>query len=418
MINFIFDRLLKRAGLTPEKLQELVEQTTKEQKEISDIFDMFDQKGQSLKGAYDEYFAQSEEELRNIKETAKRKQAAQDAKVKRAEELDSLLYALRPGMHIRELEEIAKTFGEEYSPEALRNQTNWLGNVKGKCVIDYDAEGVLTRIHFFGATDDTRKIARAQRFETVLQTCAGVVHAEDLEVHDRSPLRAVELASNSPDVTILAWFWAGHFHSTTYQTPDERERMAAGVIASKPPAPAQPTAPLTKTPEQMAADTELRKVYYAWADQNDDETYRDLVEWIISQTSPDARHYQLSFNWDHGFHIPFWIIRQPDTFLATALKAFELGQADYWLSQPKTDDPGSRFAYELNQRIRDGFYAAPPTDGTAIAYNPTLKLDRYPPEKAETLRTIVAPEVFVALSGREEHQVYCEIPDRFIDYLT
>jgi hypothetical protein len=29
MINFIFDRLLKRAGLTPEKLQELVEQTTK-----------------------------------------------------------------------------------------------------------------------------------------------------------------------------------------------------------------------------------------------------------------------------------------------------------------------------------------------------------------------------------------------------
>jgi ferritin len=418
MINFIFERLLKRAGLTPEKLQELVEQTTKEQKEISDIFDMFDQKGQSLKGAYDEYFAQSEEELRNIKENAKRKQAAQDAKVKRAEELDSLLYALRPGMHIRELEEIAKTFGEEYSPEALRNQTNWLGTVKGKCVIDYDADGLLTRIHFFGATDDTRKIARAKRFETVLQTCAGVVHAEDLEVHDRSTLRAVELASNSPDFTILAWFLGGHFHSTTYQTPAERERMAAGVIASKPPAPAKPTAPPTKTPEQMAADTELRKVYYAWADQNEDETYRDLVEWIISQTSPDARHYQLGFNWDHGCHIPFWIIRQPDTCLATALKAFELGQAHYWLAQPKTDDPGSRFAYELNERIRDGFYATPSKDDKAIAYTPSLDLDRYPPEKADALRKIVAPQVFEPLSGRGEHLIYCDIPEKFIDYLT
>ncbi|MEN8684110.1 DUF4274 domain-containing protein [Marivita sp.] len=418
MINLIVDRLLKRAGLTPEKLQELVQQTTKEQKEISDLFDMFDQKGQSLKGSFEACFAQTEEELRNFKENAKRKQAEQDAEVKRAEQLGSLLYALRPGMHIRELEKIAKTFGEEYSPEAMRNRKNWLGDVKGRCVIDYDADGFLTRVKFFGATDDTRKIARAQRFDTVLQTCVGVVHAEDLAVHDRSALRAVELASNSRDFTILAWFLGGHFHSTTYQSPAERERMAASVVASKPPAPAKPTAPPNKTAEQMAADTELRKVYYAWADQNDNETYRELVEWIISQTSPDARHYQLGFNWDHGLHIPFWIIRQPDTCLATALKAFELGQAHYWLAQPKTDDPGSRFAYELNDRIRDGFFATPSTDEKAISYTPSLNLDRYRPEKADALRKIVAPQVFEPLSGRGEHLIYCDIPEKFIDYLT
>ena len=418
MISFIVERLLKRAGLTPEKLQDLVEKATKESKDLSDMMDMLDQNGQSIKGSFEEYAAQTEEKLQTISETAKRKQAEQDVKAKRAEELDRLLYALRPGMHIRELDEIAKTFGNEYRPEALRNQTNWLGYVKGKCVIDYDDDGILTRIKFFGATGDTRKIAQAKRFETVMQTCSGIVHAEDLEAHEMSLLKALELAATSPDFTILAWFWNGRFLSTTYQTQAERQRMVAGVESSKPPVPAKPKTPLAKTPEQVSADTELRKVYYAWADQNDDETYRDLVEWIITQTSPDARHFQLGFNWDHGFDIPFWIIRQPDTLLATALKAFELAQAQVWLAQPQTDDPASRFAYELNQRIRDGFYASPQADGTAIAYKPTLDLYRYSPEKAETLRSIVAPEVFEALDGREDHQVYCDIPERFIDYLN
>lgn len=418
MINFLLNRLLKQAGLSPEKLREMAKDMADESEKMSDIFDTLEQKGQSIEGLYKEMFAQTEEELRNIKESAKKKRAEQDAKVKRAEQLEGQLYALRPGMHIRKLEQIAQTFGDEYSPEALRNQTNWLGDVKGRYVVDYDADGFLTRIHFFGATDDTRKIAQANRFDTVLQTCAGVVHADDLEVHDRSPLRAVEVASNNPEFTILAWFWGGRFHSTTYQTPAERERMVAGVTASKPPAPAKPKAPSTKTQEQMAADTELRKVYYAWAEQNDDATYRELVEWIISQTSPDARHYQLGFNWDHGLHIPFWIIRQPDTYLATALKAFDLGQAAYWLAQPRTDDPASQFAYELNERIRDGFYATPSTHNQAIAYAPTLNLDRYPPEKADALRKIVAPAVFEPLSGRGEHEVYCEIPEKFIDYLT
>ncbi|WP_439123383.1 DUF4274 domain-containing protein [Marivita sp.] len=418
MINFIFNRLLKRAGLSPEQLQKMTMDMANESEKMSGIFDTLEQKGQTIEGLYTEMFAQTEAELRTFNETAKRKRAEQDAKAKRAEQLEKWLYALRPGMHVQKLEQIAKTYGEEYSPEALRNQTNWLGDVKGRCVIDYNADGFLTRVQFFGATDDTRTIASAKRFDTVLETCAGVVHAEDLEEHDQSLLRAVELASNSPDFTILAWFLAGRFHSTTYQTQAERERMAAGVMASKPPAPAKPSAPAAKTPEQMSADTELRKVYYAYADQNDDETYRDLVEWIISQTSPDARHYQLGFNWDHGFHIPFWIIRQPDTYLATALKAFQLGAAEHWLAQPKTDNPSSEFAYELNERIRNGFYATPPTDENAIAYTPMLNLDSYPAEKAEALRKIVAAEVFKPLSGREEHLIYCDVPEKFIDYLN
>ena len=37
MINFIVNRLLKRAGLTPEALRDLVEEGTKELDELSDL---------------------------------------------------------------------------------------------------------------------------------------------------------------------------------------------------------------------------------------------------------------------------------------------------------------------------------------------------------------------------------------------
>ncbi|MFK7751270.1 MAG: DUF4274 domain-containing protein [Sedimentitalea sp.] len=414
MINFIVNRLLKRAGLTPEALRDLVEQGTKELDELPDLQRDFEQNGETLKQAFVEWEAEAKATLHKAKEDAAQRRAAQDAEAKRAIQLDEMLQRLRPGMHIRDLDHIAARFGDAYTAEALRNHENWTGVVKGKCVIDYDSDGLLTRVKFSGATKDTRHIAAAKRMENVLQTCAGVTHAEDLEVHDRSLLKAVELGTNTPNVTILAWFWSGRFHSTTYLTDAERDRMAKAIAAQRPPKPAKPEPFSAKTPDQIAADTALRKTYYAWADESGDETHREFVEWIINETSPDARHYLIGSNWDKGFDIPLWIIRQPGTYLATAFKVFEGGAASYWLARPKTKNPDSEFAYELIDRIRNGFYATP-TGDKAISYTPPFQLDDYPPDDGE------APEktsVFEPVKGRADNQVYCDVPEKFIDYLN
>lgn len=413
MFNFLINRLLKRAGLTPESLQELVERGTKDLDELDALMEEFGQNGGTIKNAFTDWQVKVDEDIRKAKQDADQRRAEQDEKVRRAKQLDDMLGKLRPGMHIRELDQIIALFGDEYAPEALRNQEVWSAPAQGKCTIDYDDDGLLTRVNFFGATQDTLQVAQIGRMDTVLQTCAGVVHAADLEVNEKSRLKAVEIASNTHDFTTLAFFWCGRFRDTTYLIPSERDRLAKAVAAKRPPEPAKPEVPSKKTPEQLEADTALRKVYYAWADQNGDDTYRELVEWIIHETSPEARHYLLGFNWDIGFDIPFWIIRQPGTYLASALKAFEMSQASDWLTRPKSSEPGSEFAHELNQRIRDGFFATPAQD-KAIAYTPPMNKSRLPSETA----ALIAPAVFEPLIGRSNSQIYCIIPEKFIDYLN
>lgn len=417
MFNFFARRLLKRAGLSADDLRDLVERGTKEFDETDAMLRSFAEKGETIESAFEGLQADMQAALRKAKADAQQKQAEQEEKARNAAALDQMLHKMRPGMHIRAFDPIVDRFGAAYSPEALRNSDNWTGVIRGKCVIDYDDDGILTRVHFSGATEDTLRLASKRRLETVLATTIGIVLAEDLEVHDTSMSRAVELGSVNPNFEILAWFWSGRFHSTTYLTPAERVRMAKAIEAQRPPEPAKPEPPIHKTPEQIAADTELRRVYYAWADAHNDQTYRDLVEWIINQTSPDARHSLIGINWDVGLAIPFWIIRQPGTYLATALKAFEMGEAPYHLAEPKRNSPGSEFAYELNQRIRDGFYVTPEGE-KSVAYTPTLRLDRYPAEKADALRKIVAPAVFEPLEGRADHRVFGEMPEQFIDYLN
>ena len=257
MFNFFAKRLLKRAGLSADDLRDLVERGTKELEETEEPMKALDQKGETIQSVFDTWQSDMSEALRQAKADAQQKKARQEEEANNSAALDDMLQKLRPGMHIREFDPITARFGDAYSPDALRKTDIWTGAEKGKCVIDYDANGILTRVHFFGATKDTLKLSTVKQLETVLKTCTGVVLAEDLEVHDKSPARAVEVGCPDPNFEVIAWFWCGRFHSTTYMTSSERLRMAKSIEAQRPPEAAKPEPFAHKTPEQIAADTEF-----------------------------------------------------------------------------------------------------------------------------------------------------------------
>ncbi len=90
-----------------------------------------------------------------------------------------------------------------------------------------------------------------------------------------------------------------------------------------------------------------------------------LANWLISTSTADDRHIIMYlYNWDHGLDLISWIVRQPDTEIATVLELFsriedEVGLTyKVWQEGGRPKDIGDLYDLfvEIGDRVRHGFY--------------------------------------------------------------
>ncbi|MEM7242773.1 MAG: DUF4274 domain-containing protein [Pseudomonadota bacterium] len=108
------------------------------------------------------------------------------------------------------------------------------------------------------------------------------------------------------------------------------------------------------------------------------EIAQEFVEWLIAESTPDQRHIIADWNWGSADTIFQWMIRQPDTDIATIAKIIWGHEPFFYIAAIKKHMDGIKvFSYiqvydlllEAADRIRDGFYQ-PPTGHEPLGYRP------------------------------------------------
>lgn len=107
------------------------------------------------------------------------------------------------------------------------------------------------------------------------------------------------------------------------------------------------------------------KSHSAWGEGSAD--WARFADWLISDSTAIDRHLVLrAYNWDHGVEVPNWIVRQPDTQLATVLAIFWQAEPSFFVNMVARNEaiPGSCAAHSemlllIRQTVASGFLKTP-----------------------------------------------------------
>lgn len=176
---------------------------------------------------------------------------------------------------------------------------------------------------------------------------------------------------------------------------------------------------------KQEADRALRVYAEARAEGDANGLILDVVNWLINDSTCDDRHGMLGFNWDHGFAIPAWVIRQPEVDIATVLRAFDLAQPQYYMAalargediQPY-DRKGFDFVVEAGRRIANANYKTP-ANHHAIGYKPSrVTWDRTSPNTMAAEKLIFPQSAFTTLPGRNPESIAADVPYAWAEVLN
>lgn len=112
--------------------------------------------------------------------------------------------------------------------------------------------------------------------------------------------------------------------------------------------------------EKIGADEVLRH-----PEMQTSAAFKAFVEWLIKESRPDDRHVILSgINTDTGLDASLWMIRQPDTDIASVLTAFWRSEPSFYIREiaqgrvPPRQLGESDFdlLVEVKSRVDAGFY--------------------------------------------------------------
>ncbi|MEP4199226.1 MAG: DUF4274 domain-containing protein [Aliishimia sp.] len=117
--------------------------------------------------------------------------------------------------------------------------------------------------------------------------------------------------------------------------------------------------------------------------------WASFVNWLITHGTPDDRHHLVTaMLWDNGLEIFHWIIRQPDTDIATAASIIWHGGASFHVPESAKASAGYTQDYQLEgydllletaDRIQGNYYAPAPGHrpiGFVPPYQMNLDRDR------------------------------------------
>lgn len=135
-----------------------------------------------------------------------------------------------------------------------------------------------------------------------------------------------------------------------------------------------------------------------------------IVEWLITYSTVDDRDCMLNFNWDHGLALVHWIISQPDTDVATVLRAAWLTEPSYHIGELAKGKTPSRsgmgisphdLLVRITKSVNAGFYVPKPGD-QPLAFKPDRPVtwDRDDPAYAAAEAALMPREAFKTIEGR------------------
>lgn len=333
-------------------------------------------------------------------------------------EMARMVAHLRPGMPRSVIDEIKAQSHDILNDELLSGTRAWRAayHARQPVSLSYTKDRLIDAVVFAAPLQDPmglKDMARGGRVEDIYPNAYRVPEREVTGAQKR----VMAIPDAQTHYLCFVTLFGGKLLETRFETDAAHQRFVKSVarrnakIAQKTAEDRGTSVPATAA--QPDPNTELRQALYDLRDRTGEITYGEIADWLIHKSTPDDWHVLLGANWDHGFAIPLWIIRQPRTQRASALKAFVQAQAHAYLGGASTHPEATAFCKELNQRLKDGFYRQG-TGASAIAYTPP----RYLETLEGDLRSTLAPAVFEALEGRAEHEIRTTMPDSWQDLLN
>ena len=214
-------------------------------------------------------------------------------------------------------------------------------------VVSFDGDGVLTSV---GIRAEFAGMPGLEAGQTVAAVRARYPGCTDIDVGpelEKLGYAKLVLAEVEPGIVLTAAFMRAKGQADTgllwltYTTAAEVARQAAQARAHAEKSAEKEAEAARRRDEarriaewKRTADPDevLRfwaKSYSAWGEAP--EEWQRFADWLIEASTPEDRHIlATAVNWDHGLDITQWVIRQPDTQLATVYEVF--WAADPWAS--------------------------------------------------------------------------------------
>jgi len=312
-------------------------------------------------------------------------------------------------------------------------RTHWPTMEARPCGVRFDAQGKITSITFRGDLAGISGLENGTAITTVRASQPDCRELDFGKSRSRLGYRTLALGEREPGTLLTARFRPpqdeddiARLDFVILTTWDEVHRLAASNRAYD--------ARKTREAAERAAAAERRReaasklaawkrtadpddVLRHWASEHSawgesPTEWARFADWLIEESTPEDRHrIALDMNWDHGLDIFFWIIRQPDTQLATVFEIFWLGEPEFFVGELIEDPEGDSFhpegralLTEIGRRVADGFYRSPePGREIAFAGRPRWR-DREgqrAPAQARAVARLVPDAAFQPIDGRD-----------------
>lgn len=340
------------------------------------------------------------------------------------DDLLALARTIRIGAAKAEIDRLAAHSDGMLTAASLMPQgTKWPHPQKQPCVLRFDPDDRVAFLRFESGTIDVPGLDPAADLDAVRRSFPdhGERYRGSLTANGQHV--SLRLGKTDDGAIIVCDFKMGRQTWVSFWSPDalaEDERKIRALEAQMAQEDAEKARKRAKAEEERAAHAAWRRTAHpddvlrqwarshsAWGEGSGGWTR--LVDWLISDSTAIDRHLVMrAYNWDHGVEIPTWIIRQPDTQLATVLTIFWLAEPSFFVNQVARNEaiPAPYEAqYEMllliRQNVASGFYKTPwPWQRIAFAPLTRATWDASKPEVRRAADLLVPDGATAPIRGR------------------
>lgn len=338
---------------------------------------------------------------------------------------------LRPGMTRADVDQLSDASGGMLTSATLiqdmsNRKSNWPFEVPKPCQISFDTDGIIRRVSFPPEASPVAAVQAGMTKEHLVQLFPkamqlpkfdlGTTSQDSIWIFDREPLGIAVVAffgSNGKIASVqfreedalLRQNAEGYALMEAYalKRAEEARQQELERIAAKKAWDEKQEWKRTAPPNEVLLD--WAGSHSAWGEGS--AQWLTLANWLIESSTPDDRHVILqNYNWDHGLDLILWIVRQPDTELATVLDALwkiedEVGVTHMvWQEGGRPKNSGELYDLfvEMGDRLRNGFYKR---SSNPIDFGGMTRHVVAVEEWAEIVRKLIPDVAYQKIDGRE-----------------
>jgi hypothetical protein len=370
-----------------------------------------------------------------------------DSKVK---ELVGLCANIRPFVRAEDINALAGISGGLLSAERLSGANQWASG-QMPCLIhiakEGDTAGIVRCVTFAARHHDPEGVAIYGSADALLNSVPRARRVYQTLLAAKVGIELVDLPTQLPGIVARIQFRSDTFEKTTYESAarlkifddcdemrekeeweEERARQKRKEAYDSLSLGEKLTrfrVPLKEREASLGIDGCLRE----WASRHSSwgespNRWESFANWLITESTPDDRHYLAAMNWDHGLHVFHWIIRQPDTDIATVAFIIWQGQGSSYVAETAKSSTvfnleGYDLLVEIAGRIRSNFYKPLPGH-KPIGFEPPYKMGLDLDDKAvRAAADLLMPSVVRgSIAGRPKSELELKMPERYWDLLN